>query len=67
MFADTIYFTHGAGKTVYVKCRILMKLESLLENVSFLKVEIIYSFVIKEEKNEEVLVNFAVTGADHGL
>ena len=44
-----------------------MKLESLLENVSFLMAEIIYSFVIKEEKNEEVLVNFAVTGADHGL
>jgi hypothetical protein len=28
----------------------LMKLESLLENVSLLKAEIIYSFVIKEEK-----------------
>jgi len=28
----------------------LMKLESLLENVSLLKAEIIYSFVIKEKK-----------------
>jgi hypothetical protein len=50
VFAYIIYFTHRAGKTVYVKCRILMKLESLLENIIFLKAEIIYHFVIKEER-----------------
>jgi hypothetical protein len=44
-----------------------VKLELLLQNTRFKKVEIINSFFIVRRENEEILVDFVVTGAGYGL
>jgi hypothetical protein len=53
-------------KRIFLGIQNVVGLESFLENARFLKAVIIDS-LLKEEKNEEILVSFTFTGADHGF